>query len=544
MRNKKVLISDFQDVVECCLSVKGIDPNIRDNAGYTPLHECSVAGNLRIGIKLIRFGADVNGKALDGTRPIHDAVDNDRLEMTRLLLSQGADPFIANYAGRTPAKLARSPAMKALIQGYFADININTHPNEIQPWKFRPSYDQERKVLSGCDVLGGPPDDDEHMDAIEFDFFDEEPMQMYLLAIGPNAGPRNYHLVNDVVTSLKTTSEVFMSEHKQLTYAQIPSADWQQYTEQREDGLFGAGVLPSGCVIDSSNTRDEQQTDEPKVILVEVGSELKKLLDITTENLNNCTALRYSCNSKDLIRLKSKFKATRIDGSDKKGETGPLEELLKTPVIQRFNLNCDQVKKPCSVTLFDIKHTLRMNGQADKRECTLKKRSAKTAAYKRGGVKSDKTAENILVNAIKSFKSLCLSDGSEDASPPAKKKSAQRGRKPKSVEDVHKNHLNGFVLKGLVQTLVTKTFKKKKKGALLSETVFVVKASGNFSPALLEILNDQEGKQSQDGGSAPPDTGLPVLEKQSKPGESSSYERKQCPAIASSDREMPKLTPC
>lgn len=49
--------------------------------------------------------------------PLHDAVDNDRVEMARLLLAHGADAHIANYSGRTPAKLARSPAMKAFIQG-------------------------------------------------------------------------------------------------------------------------------------------------------------------------------------------------------------------------------------------------------------------------------------------------------------------------------------------------------------------------------------------------------------------------------------------
>ena len=48
-------------------------------------------------------------------RPIHDAVENDRLEMVRLLLSYGADPSLSTYAGRTPMKIARTERMKHML---------------------------------------------------------------------------------------------------------------------------------------------------------------------------------------------------------------------------------------------------------------------------------------------------------------------------------------------------------------------------------------------------------------------------------------------
>lgn len=50
-------------------------------------------------------------------RPIHDAVDHNRLEIVRLLLSAGADAKVATYTGKTPLKLARSPEMKKLLAG-------------------------------------------------------------------------------------------------------------------------------------------------------------------------------------------------------------------------------------------------------------------------------------------------------------------------------------------------------------------------------------------------------------------------------------------
>lgn len=44
------------------------DVNKKDNAGYTPLHECCVFGRLWIAEQLILCGADVNVSSYDGTR--------------------------------------------------------------------------------------------------------------------------------------------------------------------------------------------------------------------------------------------------------------------------------------------------------------------------------------------------------------------------------------------------------------------------------------------------------------------------------------------
>ena len=42
--------------------------NARDNAGYTPLHECCVRGHRPIAIQLLKYGADVNCVSVDGIR--------------------------------------------------------------------------------------------------------------------------------------------------------------------------------------------------------------------------------------------------------------------------------------------------------------------------------------------------------------------------------------------------------------------------------------------------------------------------------------------
>ena len=58
----------LQNVVAACLDSQVSLVNVRDNAGYTPLHESCVAGGLHIVERLLVAGADVNAASQDGTR--------------------------------------------------------------------------------------------------------------------------------------------------------------------------------------------------------------------------------------------------------------------------------------------------------------------------------------------------------------------------------------------------------------------------------------------------------------------------------------------
>lgn len=50
-------------------------------------------------------------------RPIHDAVENDHLDVVRILLSYGADPTLATYSGRGLLKMTHSESMERFLTG-------------------------------------------------------------------------------------------------------------------------------------------------------------------------------------------------------------------------------------------------------------------------------------------------------------------------------------------------------------------------------------------------------------------------------------------
>jgi hypothetical protein len=63
-----------------------------DEYGFTPLIECAITRQPKIAEQLIARKANVNKADVTGRTPLHWAVDNDDVEMTRLLLAHGADP--------------------------------------------------------------------------------------------------------------------------------------------------------------------------------------------------------------------------------------------------------------------------------------------------------------------------------------------------------------------------------------------------------------------------------------------------------------------
>jgi ankyrin repeat protein len=87
---------------------KGADPNVAsDNqVMVAPLHSACAISNYRVAEMLIRYGADVNARQLQGYTPMHSAAHKGSNDIAELLLKNGADINARTDNGKTPLSLA------------------------------------------------------------------------------------------------------------------------------------------------------------------------------------------------------------------------------------------------------------------------------------------------------------------------------------------------------------------------------------------------------------------------------------------------------
>ncbi|MBF0545588.1 MAG: ankyrin repeat domain-containing protein [Candidatus Riflebacteria bacterium] len=101
-----------QEVLVEKLLKAGADVKAQDSEGSSALH---LASTSKIAELLMSYGADPNLKDKKGRTPLHKAVENSAIDICKLLLFGQSDPNIQDSNGNTPLHLAASSGKEKII---------------------------------------------------------------------------------------------------------------------------------------------------------------------------------------------------------------------------------------------------------------------------------------------------------------------------------------------------------------------------------------------------------------------------------------------
>ena len=115
-------------------------------------------------------------------RPLHEACENGHVELVRLLLSYGADPLLATYAGQAPIELAEHhPPVKRLLEQHIRDVQ----GKDEAAWEFRGTGSwAEEQFDNGYDATASPPQSaNDSVDGFEFESSELPLPPIYMLKV-------------------------------------------------------------------------------------------------------------------------------------------------------------------------------------------------------------------------------------------------------------------------------------------------------------------------------------------------------------------------
>lgn len=92
--------------ITTAITAQGVDPNVRDELGNTPLHYAAGSGHAEAAEELLRLGADVAARNNVGDTPLHKAASRGNAPIAKILVAGGAPIEAQNNLGQTPKDIA------------------------------------------------------------------------------------------------------------------------------------------------------------------------------------------------------------------------------------------------------------------------------------------------------------------------------------------------------------------------------------------------------------------------------------------------------
>ncbi|XP_020864331.1 SMC5-SMC6 complex localization factor protein 1 isoform X2 [Phascolarctos cinereus] len=144
------------------LSLPGTDINVKDYAGWTPLHEACNHGNTVCVQEILQRCPEVDLLTqVDGVTPLHDALSNGHVEIGKLLLQHGGSVLLQQRTskGKLPLDYVLAPQIKEdllavlQVQGSTEDLHAQAEEHFYQQQIEFGSFLFGRMLLNFCSIF-------------------------------------------------------------------------------------------------------------------------------------------------------------------------------------------------------------------------------------------------------------------------------------------------------------------------------------------------------------------------------------------------------